>query len=323
MKYEFKPGEVRNTLKENLKRERERLTKDSPGVELLLTEIKRKCSIEQIAEYLGHDRMTYGRYEDQACDTTAPLEDLLKLCNLYDCDLDYLLGFQETKRKRRESLHALTGLSEEAIEVLIENKEYPWVLDHLLKWEHASDLEFKILMEGISTKWNDENLGLPKNVYRKLREEYQRAMFFHGDDMLSFKEHLCGALGIDYEFVKTALGLTDDGRYHFTIEEDGTQETLTDIGEISDLMHYMSEEEGKGQRHFKTSLDDLPAGLLDNVEDPLGQILKVVDYECDFDTDHFRSGRRNDIKEIVGLFVDDFCQAMKEQRGDDNAKKQR
>lgn len=51
---------------------------------------------------------------------------LLKLCNAFDCELDYLLGFQEHKRKVIGSVTNITGLSEEAVEEL------------------AGDLEFKL-----------------------------------------------------------------------------------------------------------------------------------------------------------------------------------
>lgn len=49
---------------------------------------------------------------------------LLKLCNAFDCELEYLLGFQDHKKKVIGSVTNITGLSEEVVEVLAEEVEF-------------------------------------------------------------------------------------------------------------------------------------------------------------------------------------------------------
>ena len=79
-----------------------------------------KClSQEQLAEQLGlakESRQTISAWESGK---RKPSIDLLeKLCVLYDCDLDYLLGHYEYKTRGNTDIYEETGLSESAIDTL-------------------------------------------------------------------------------------------------------------------------------------------------------------------------------------------------------------
>ena len=56
----------------------------------------------------------------QAC---PAIDELYKLCDLFDCDIDFLFGKQSCPRKQIASVHDCTGLSESAIRRLQQLKE--------------------------------------------------------------------------------------------------------------------------------------------------------------------------------------------------------
>lgn len=61
-------------------------------------------------------RQTIAKWENG---TAIPqLEDMLNMCNLFDCELGYLLGEHELKTQAATDIHKQTGLSAEAIEYL-------------------------------------------------------------------------------------------------------------------------------------------------------------------------------------------------------------
>ena len=47
------------------------------------------------------------------------INNLIKLCNIFDCELDYLLGQQEYKKKAVADICTATGLSEKSVDILV------------------------------------------------------------------------------------------------------------------------------------------------------------------------------------------------------------
>ena len=89
-----------DNLKKGLKRARERagLTQD------------------ELAGKMGVSTKTIRNWEQKVKANTLPtMENLLKLADLYDCDLDYLTGRIECKTHDLQFIHDQTGLTEEAI----------------------------------------------------------------------------------------------------------------------------------------------------------------------------------------------------------------
>ena len=77
---------------------------------------------EELAEKLDISRDTVIRWENPKHKALPSLEELIKLCNLYECELSYLLCEQECTIKDTQAIRNYTGLSERAIEVLHEIK---------------------------------------------------------------------------------------------------------------------------------------------------------------------------------------------------------
>ena len=80
---------------------------------------------EELAEYLndrGHGCLSSVRNWEQGKNPPS-MENLLHLCEFYDCDLDYLIGRIDCKTHDLQFIHEKTGLSEAAIRKLITWKE--------------------------------------------------------------------------------------------------------------------------------------------------------------------------------------------------------
>ena len=76
----------------------------------------RGYSADALAEVLGVDRKSVLSW-DKGC--VPKVEHLIKISELFECDIDYLIGKQEHKTKAKTDIAQVTGLSSEAIELLI------------------------------------------------------------------------------------------------------------------------------------------------------------------------------------------------------------
>lgn len=72
-------------------------------------------SQQALADALGMNLNNVKGWEKERKPVLPQLDSLLALCNLYDCDLDYLTGRIKEKTHDAHFIHEYTGLSEEAI----------------------------------------------------------------------------------------------------------------------------------------------------------------------------------------------------------------
>ena len=78
-------------------------------------------SMENLAERINVTRNTiaaWERQEEEKGGRIPPLSDLLKMCDVFECELGYLLGEYDCKTRAATDIHAETGLNEEAIKLL-------------------------------------------------------------------------------------------------------------------------------------------------------------------------------------------------------------
>ena len=74
-------------------------------------------SLSYVAEACGIQQyQTVSKWESGT--STPSLEKLLQLCELYGCDLGYLIGEQDCKTRKNTDINAEIGLSEKAINLL-------------------------------------------------------------------------------------------------------------------------------------------------------------------------------------------------------------
>ena len=104
---------------------------------------------EELAEALGVQRETVGQWERGV--TPPSLSSLLKICDLYHVDLDYICGRLDCQTHDLQYVHELTGLSEDAIKKIINlNRENitPSNADILSALIEHMDTEFILTLIG-------------------------------------------------------------------------------------------------------------------------------------------------------------------------------
>lgn len=85
----------------NIDKTAERIKKAREDTDLTLGYIAEKCGVKQY--------QTVSKWEKG--NSTPSLENLFKLCDLFNCDLGYLLGEYDCKKRIAEDIHEMTGLS--------------------------------------------------------------------------------------------------------------------------------------------------------------------------------------------------------------------
>ncbi len=114
-------GDRLKKIREDRMKEFERKNKEPAGP------IKRgkrsnRFSQEKLAEEISITRGSVLAWEKG--DRIPPVETMVRLCELLDCDLDYLLGRCDTFRKETADISEATGLSPAAAETLIKWKSF-------------------------------------------------------------------------------------------------------------------------------------------------------------------------------------------------------
>lgn len=80
---------------------------------------RKRKSQDELAEDLGYqDRATVNRWEKG--EVLPSLDIMLKMCGLFKCELGHLLCEYDEKTRNAADIHAVTGLTEEAIDTLSE-----------------------------------------------------------------------------------------------------------------------------------------------------------------------------------------------------------
>lgn len=118
---------------------------------------EKKLTKRKIAAETGLNRSAILTIEQGDLKRLPTLDTLLKLCNVFGCELEYLLGFQEQKIKSIGTVSDITGLDAETVSVLASkmdfkrsNREAPTdntetiraddFLQYLITHEHKAEL---------------------------------------------------------------------------------------------------------------------------------------------------------------------------------------
>lgn len=113
----------------------------------------------EFAEALGiEERKTIGNWETGT--VAIPIHRLSDICNLLDCDLDYLFGKIDVPKNNTADIKEETGLSQKAVENLIENRNSTDI-------QYISSLLEYGFMRGFFNEFslyvNSDKITLPKN----------------------------------------------------------------------------------------------------------------------------------------------------------------
>lgn len=91
--------------------------------------------------FASESRQTIGNWENGK--VLPCLDDMMKMCTLFDCEIGYLLGEYACKTKDVSNIHSVSGLSEESINKLIKikNSSISETIDTLSQIIHHKDFE--------------------------------------------------------------------------------------------------------------------------------------------------------------------------------------
>ncbi len=137
----------------------------------------KKHTQDNMAEQLElSSRQAYANIENG--ESKIQLKHIIKLCEIFECDIGYLFGEYPTKRRVSSDVQEVTGLSETSIEYLLEaKKEYDSAKLEYDKADNNDDklsAENKFLVSGIKLQTlnfileNDETYGLLDLIGRYL-----------------------------------------------------------------------------------------------------------------------------------------------------------
>jgi len=102
-------------------------------------------SMEELAERVNVSRNTIAVWEKQGKDKGGripQLSDLLNMCNVFKCELGYLLGEHDCKTRTATDVKAKTGLNDETVNTLFDflhtgDVKYACILNTLLNQKHG------------------------------------------------------------------------------------------------------------------------------------------------------------------------------------------
>lgn len=98
---------------------------------------------ESFAEALGLlDRKTISKWETG--ETEIPMTRLPEICNLLECDMDFIFGKIDVFKNQTKNVMEETGLKEDSVKILT-NDKYTEILNVVL-----SDIHFKKILEILS-----------------------------------------------------------------------------------------------------------------------------------------------------------------------------
>lgn len=103
-----------------------------PDLKERLRALRGEKTQQEIADVIGVAQSTYALYEKG--DREPSLDAICKLADHYNVTTDYLLGTSDCKKADNQTVHDITGLSEDAIEVLklIKQMAFSDVLSELI-----------------------------------------------------------------------------------------------------------------------------------------------------------------------------------------------
>lgn len=165
---------------------------------------RHKMTLEELAEKMSVTRQTVSKWEKGKA--TPTVQDLLKLCDIFECDYGYLVGDFDTRKHLSADIQNETGLSEKAIEVLQEiNREFPDNLKILSNM--IESLAFPDLLDSLrhyAMIGYAARTSIPKHVFDYIHEEQARAMA-----LIEQQKDSISDIEIRFLALKSNLGLDD------------------------------------------------------------------------------------------------------------------
>ena len=226
----------------------------------------------------GFGRDTIGAWEDPNNDRWPPVDVLLKMCEMHNCEMGYLLGEYDQPTRILTDIHNETGLSNEAIDLL---KGY--------RSSQAQDHDnYPLLAEGPGAlipdlvsfilTCKDNSHPYSSNIFAKVvRIRYREKINqVYGDNIPPIVYNICHKV---YENVYNALGEVSHKNYDLNIQIQYNEHKDTIQEACPDMSH-----------------DDI-FKMMDNC-------FNLLRYENDIDKSLIDIKVARDLSEIISAFFD-------------------
>lgn len=277
-KYSENQGELINNIKLNLRKAREAKN---------FTQAK---SIEGLhIKNLNIERNTLSNWEREGGNLPS-IEALVLLCNLYDVDIDYILGKQPMPSSDIKAISDLLSLSYSNVEKLCKETFLNHFIDELMNTEKFQTLV--ILMHQLTnlSVFHQQNYlvtcftieGLKK--INKALDSYCKETFYFNITADEFKKHLALELSYKkskYESFDVFINeLIPDKRVLYTV--DNSFDDLPDNDKLNCLFNYIS----------KTVIDHyLKSKYLETLKSDIDRLMSTILSEfLEKEKDRFNSG---------------------------------
>ena len=155
------------------------------GERVKKTRNEESLSQEELGEKIGVSRQTIGKWETGS--TYPDMGHLEKLCQLFKCDLAFLLGEIDTRLRVVADVAAITGLSEKAITILRSltpphRADFIEVLNKFISCEDGTAFqklsELAVTLFVLANPSSFEEYASPSSEY--VRKTAHDAMLWHG-----------------------------------------------------------------------------------------------------------------------------------------------
>lgn len=141
--------------------------------------IDSKLSLAQVEEHTGISRQTLSKWEKNFGNGNPTITDMLKLCNLFDCDLSYLLCEHDERHRIETDICKATGLSVPAVDLLgkwqQEKPEYVKLLNAMISCD-----DFPFILEQLTKAREYETMDRDSELCKDLLR--------HGTDKNDFAQ---------------------------------------------------------------------------------------------------------------------------------------
>ncbi|EOU1503416.1 helix-turn-helix transcriptional regulator [Clostridium perfringens] len=168
---------------------------------------------ESLADKLNIERRTVGSWE--RCETIPSLENLINLCEILDCNIEYFLGADELPYINSVSkISYFTGINPEIISLAMENSDYLDCLNFFMLPGNCTELYHAVTLSAWKKFWINESLDKIKNplleIINKAFDKFYLSTPTQNINPDTFKKYLCEYLPED-KLIFTDTG--DDKSY--------------------------------------------------------------------------------------------------------------
>lgn len=141
--------------------------------------LKNNDTVIKLAQLLGINRKTLESYERG--DVFPPVHTVINICNTYDCEIEYLLGFQEEEKRASTDVQRELGFSKAAFEKLsVDMREPAWLrrfypfTSKIIESDHWDQINDEIV--ALLSMSHDNAVLKKRGIYRLVKTAYREAV---------------------------------------------------------------------------------------------------------------------------------------------------